>query len=193
MNEQFIEDKIFKRKDFSEIGLEKGDYESCTFLNCNFSNSDLSNICFIDCEFYDCNLSSAHTLQTGIQNILFKNCKMLGLQFDKCNDFAFSIKVENCQLNHSTFYKLKLSKTIFYKSKLHDVDFTECDLSYSVFDDCDLQNAIFKNTTLKNADFRSSSNFIIDPENNRIKGAKFTLETVVGLLTKYNIKIEPDF
>ena len=84
MEEQFIEEKTFERKDFSENGLKKGEYELCTFLNCNFSNSDLSKIRFIDCEFYDCNLSSAHILQTGFQNVLFKDCKMLGLQFDKC-------------------------------------------------------------------------------------------------------------
>ncbi|WP_306456210.1 pentapeptide repeat-containing protein [Winogradskyella undariae] len=118
---------------------------------------------------------------------------MLGLQFDKYSDFGFLIKVDKCQLNHSSFYKRKLSKTSFKKTKLQEVDFTECDLSSSAFDDCDLQNVIFKNTNLQNADFRSSSNFTIDPENNQIKGAKFTLETVLGLLTKYNIKIEPNF
>ena len=117
---------------------------------------------------------------------------MLGLNFDKCSDFAFSIKVDNCQLNHSSFYKQKLSKTLFAKSKLQEVDFTQCDLSSSVFDDCDLLNAIFYNTDIQNADFRNSHNFTIDPENNRIKGAKFTLQSVGGLLAKYDIKIESD-
>ena len=117
---------------------------------------------------------------------------MLGLNFEKCNDFAFSIKVENCQLNHSIFYKQKLSKKLFAKSKLQEVDFTDCNLNSSVFDDCDLLNTIFDNTDLQNADFRNSYNFTIDPENNKVKGAKFTLETVVGLLNKYNIKIEPN-
>jgi len=117
---------------------------------------------------------------------------MLGLNFEKCNAFAFSIKIDNCQLNHSSFYKQKLQKTLFTKSKLLEVDFSECDLNSSVFDDCDLLNAIFDNTNLQNADFRNSHNFTIDPENNRIKGAKFTLQSVIGLLTKYNIKIEPN-
>ena len=193
MEEQFIAEKSFERKDFSENGLEKGEYELCVFSNCNFSESDLSNIRFMDCEFYDCNLSSANVFQTGFQNILFKDCKLLGLYFDKCSDFGFSIKVENCQLNHSSFFKLNLSKTSFKKSNLSEVDFTECDLSSSNFDNCDLKNVIFNNSNLQNADFRTSINFIIDPEINRIKGAQFTLETVVGLLTKYNIKIEPNF
>ncbi|MCK8481689.1 pentapeptide repeat-containing protein [Psychroserpens algicola] len=191
MEEQFVEEKTFERKDFSQTGIEKGEYDLCVFINCNFSNSDLSKIRFIDCEFYDCNLSTANIFQSGFQNALFKDCKMLGLQFDKCSGFAFSIQIDNCQLNHSSFYKRKLSKTVFKKSKLREVDFTECDLSASIFDDCDLLHATFNNTNLQNADFRNSTNFIIDPENNKIKGAKFTLETVIGLLTKYNIKIEP--
>ncbi|WP_372752687.1 pentapeptide repeat-containing protein [Mariniflexile sp.] len=193
MEEQYIVEKTFNKKDFSEHRLEKGEYEVCVFLNCNFSNSDVSQIRFIDCEFYDCNLSTANIFQTGFQNVFFKDCKMLGLTFDKCSDFGFFIKVEACQLNHSSFFKRKLSKISFKKTKLQEVDFTECDLSSSTFEDCDLQNAIFKNTNLQNADFRSSFNFKIDPENNQIKGARFTLETVVGLLSKYNIKIEPNF
>lgn len=193
MEEQFIEEKTFKKIDFSVNALDKGEYELCVFLNCNFANADLSKVRFIDCEFYDCNLSSSHILQTGFQNVLFKDCKMLGLQFDKCSDFGFSIKVDSCQLNHSSFYKRKISKTSFTKTKLLKVDFTACNLSLSAFYNCDLQNATFANTNLQGTDFRSSFNFTIDPENNQIKGAKFDLDTVIGLLTKYNIKIEPNF
>ncbi|MDO5968196.1 pentapeptide repeat-containing protein [Flavivirga aquimarina] len=190
MELQFIEDIKFERKDFSKDKLDKGDYELCTFSNCNFSNSDLSKIRLTECLFIDCNLSLVNLYQTEIQDVTFKDCKMLGLRFDKCSDFAFSIKVDNCQLNHSSFYKKKLPKTVFNKSKLQEVDFTECDLNTSIFDNCDLLNAVFKNTNLQNTDLRSSFNFIIDPENNKIKGAKFSLESVKGLLIKYNIKIE---
>ena len=190
MELQFIEDIKFERKDFSKNKLDKGDYESCTFSNCNFSNSDVSKIRFLECQFIDCDLSLVNLHETGLQDVTFKDCKMLGLRFDTCSDFAFSIKVDHCQLNHSSFFKKKLSKTVFTKSKLHEVDFTECNLNTSIFDHCDLLNAVFKNTDLQNADLRSSFNFTIDPELNKIKGAKFALESVKGLLTKYNLIIE---
>ena len=173
--------------------MDKREYEMCVFSNCDFSNANLAQSIFIDCEFYNCNLSTVTVLETGFQNILFKDCKILGVRFDKCSGFAFSIKIDNCQLNHSSFFKQKLSKMTFKKSKLHEVDFTDCDLRESIFDECDLQNAIFYNTDLQKGDFRNSFNFTIDPENNKIKGAQFALETVVGLLKKYNIKIEPNF
>ena len=96
--QQFIEEKAFERKDYLESRLEKGDYELCTFSNCNFSNSDLSKIRFIECEFNDCNLSSVNLHETRFQDVIFKNCKMLALNFEKCSDFVFSIKIDNCQL-----------------------------------------------------------------------------------------------
>jgi uncharacterized protein YjbI with pentapeptide repeats len=73
---------------------------------------------------------------------------------------------------------------------LHEVDFTEADLSASTFDNCDLLNASFDKTILEKADFRTSYNYIIDPENNRIKKAKFSRNGIAGLLNKYDIEIE---
>jgi len=63
-------------------------------------------------------------------------------------------------------------------------------LSDSVFDNCDLTGATFYITNIEKADFRTSDNYSIDPENNRIKKAKFSLPAVTGLLDKYDIKVD---
>jgi len=115
---------------------------------------------------------------------------MLGLQFDTCNEFGLSFSFDDCTLNHSSFYQRKLKKTIFKSSQLHEVDFTECDLTGAQFDNCDLLGAAFENTILKTADFRTSINYSINPDTNQIKKAKFSLPAVIGLLDKYDIKIE---
>jgi uncharacterized protein YjbI with pentapeptide repeats len=73
---------------------------------------------------------------------------------------------------------------------LQDADFAEADLTSALFDNCNLAQAVFDNTTLEKADFRTSYNFFIDPESNRLKKAKFSIEGVVGLLGKYDIIIE---
>jgi hypothetical protein len=39
-------------------------------------------------------------------------------------------------------------------------------------------------------DFRTAYNFKIDPEFNPMKKAKFSTQGIVGLLDKYDIKIE---
>jgi uncharacterized protein YjbI with pentapeptide repeats len=72
---------------------------------------------------------------------------------------------------------------------LQETDFTETDLSASLFDNCDLQRAIFHKTMLEKTDFCTSFHFSIDPENNRIKKARFSIIGVVGLLDKYGIEI----
>jgi uncharacterized protein YjbI with pentapeptide repeats len=69
------------------------------------------------------------------------------------------------------------------------VDFTETDLSNASFLESDLKNALFEQTNLENADLRSASQFIIDPDKNKIKKAKFSLTGLPGLLNKYGIQI----
>ena len=73
---------------------------------------------------------------------------------------------------------------------LKEVDFSETSLMSAVFKNCDLSGTIFNRTFLENADFRTANNFSIDPENNSIRKAKFSIMGSIGLLNKYDIKIE---
>jgi fluoroquinolone resistance protein len=185
-----ISDETFTNIDYTQMPLLKGEYEGCKFLNCDFSNADLSEIKFSECELVACNLSLAKLVNTALREVRFKECKMLGLRFDQCNTLGLAIGFEQCTLNHSSFYKIKLKKTIVKNSQLHEVDFTECDLTGSIFDTCDLMRATFENTILEKADLRTSFNYSIDPEINRLKKSKFSLPAVLGLLYKYDIEID---
>jgi fluoroquinolone resistance protein len=51
-------------------------------------------------------------------------------------------------------------------------------------------NSVFSRTVLKEADLTAASNYIIDPESNNIRKAKFSISGVSGLLNKYDISIE---
>ena len=108
--EIYIEDKEFEKMVFTEKPLKKGEYEYCTFSNCDFSNSDLTQIIFSECEFINCNLSMVKLTETVLRNVKFKDCKMLGLNFENCNEFGFEMSFENCVLNHCIFYKVKLTE-----------------------------------------------------------------------------------
>jgi len=186
MQESFIQDKTFEKTDT----ILKAEYENCIFLNCNFSESDLSEYKFIECDFKQCNLSLSNLNKTAFRNVKFIDCKMLGLRFDICNEFGLSFSFDRCQLNHSSFYQTKIKKTFFKNSQIQDVDFVETNLTHAIFDNCDLASSIFESTTLEKADFRTSFNYSIDPENNKIRHAKFSLNGVSGLLHKYDIEIE---
>lgn len=186
----FIEDKTFEKCQFQERPLDKGEYENCSFKQCDFSNTDLSGIRFQECQFVDCNLSLAKIAKTSFQDCIFSHCKMLGLRWDQCDEFGLTFRFENCQLNHSSFYKTKIKKTYFGNCQLQEVDFTECDLSGSEFVHCDLLKALFDRTILEKVDLRMAAHFSIDPENNRIKKAKFSIYGLPGLLHQYDIEVD---
>ena len=189
MTQLQIEDQTFEAKDFS-TALTAEAYENCTFLHCSFTNADLSNLRFVECVFKDCDLSNAKLHKTTLNDIKFIGCKLLGLHFENCSEFLFTVSFENCAINFSSFYKRSLKKTIFKNSSLQEVDFTEADLTNSTFDNCDLSKALFENTVLERADLRTAYNYSVDPELNRIKKARFSATGIPGLLTKYDIVIE---
>lgn len=190
MQYQIIEEQKFNKVDYSETALPKGEYELCTFNGCDFSNSELSKIKFIECEFVGCNLSSANIIGASFQEVKFEDCKMLGVRFDLCDGFGLALDFTNCQLDHSSFYQVKLINSSFLNCKLKDIDLTEANLSGVQFKTCDLQRAIFGRSNLEKTDFRTASNYSIDLQNNKVKGSKYSLNGVAGLLEKYQIIIE---
>lgn len=181
--------QVFKQINFIENPLPPGDYEKCRFENCNFSGN-LSKIIFIDCIFSDCDLSNVKLNDTAFRNAQFAQCKMLGLHFENCHPFLLEMSFNNCVLNHASFYQLKLKKTAFTSCMLKEVDFTGADLTAANFDQADLSGAIFDQTILEQADFRNARHFIIHPEINRIRKARFSADALAGLLTQYDISIE---
>lgn len=52
-----------------------------------------------------------------------------------------------------------------------------------------MEGSRFGGTNLELADFRSAWGFAFDPDENRMKGAKFSKEGLAGLLAKYAIKV----
>ncbi len=190
MEEVFEEEKKFDTIDFTILPFAKGEYENCDFLHCNFSNCDLSAVKFTECRFTGCNLSAANLHKTALRDIVFKECKLLGLRFDTCNEMLFAVSFDHCIVNFSSFYKRKMKNARFTNTSFHEVDFTEVDLSNAIFANCDLLKAVFENTILEKADFTTAYNYSLDPELNKIKKAKFSMPGLTGLLDKYNIEIE---
>jgi uncharacterized protein YjbI with pentapeptide repeats len=70
-----------------------------------------------------------------------------------------------------------------------EVDFSQADLSGASFMGSDMSGTVFDRSNLEKADFREAVNYQIDPEINKVKGAKFDLEGLPGLLGKWGIKV----
>ncbi len=178
--------EIFKNK----TEIEKAEYENCRFVDCNFEKIIISNSVFIDCKFDNCNLSNVVSQNTSLKTVAFNKCKMLGFMFSDCNEFLMSVSFTDCQLDYSSFYKLSIKNTKFENTNMQEVDFIETDLTGSKFVNCNLNRTVFQHTNLQKTDFRSSYNYSINPNENSIKKAKFSLQAVGGLLDVFNISIE---
>ena len=113
-------DKIFHEgQTFNYLKYpEPGAYDSCRFINCDFSNADLSGIKFLECEFRGCNFGLAILIKTSFRDVLFINCKLLGLHFEDCDNLIISFEFEACTLDLSSFCKLKLKNTKFKNTKI---------------------------------------------------------------------------
>jgi fluoroquinolone resistance protein len=189
MEKNFVEAQIFENIDFTKNGLPAGEYDGCSFIVCNFADVNLSGIIFTDCSFTGCNLAMAKLGATAFRDTSFKDCKMLGLHFEHCKPINFTVSFDNCTLNLSCFYQHKMKSTVFKNCSLTEVDFTETDLSGAVFDNCNMANAVFENTILEKADFRTAYDYSIEPTQNKIKKAKFSMAGIAGLLRRYDIEI----
>ena len=185
-----FDSKVYTRIDFASEGFPGGEYELCTFSDCNFSGCDLSDVIFSECKFSNCNLSLVKTSQTAFREVIISESKILGVHFENCNPFLFSINFDRCMLNLTSFYQLNIKKARFINCNLAEADFTECDLTHSLFDNCDLSGTVFENTNLEHADFRTAFNYSIDPDMNRMKKARFSMTGIAGLLGKYGIVID---
>lgn len=178
---------LIEKIDFTVIRTES-EYESTLFRSCNFNN--LSGISFTDCLFESCNLSNAEVAKCKAQDITFKDCKLIGINFYQILDFGFTIHFENCMLDYASFDKKKMNKSSFKNCRLHGVNFSQTDLSKVEMEDCDLHDAIFDRTNLTAMNFTTNRNFIIDPQLNLVKKARFSASNLAGLLAKFDIIIE---
>jgi uncharacterized protein YjbI with pentapeptide repeats len=190
MSKEYLEGQSFSGNDFSTAKLTCGEYENCTFENCSFAGTDLTDFVFVECEFRQCDLSNAILANTAFRDVRFSSCKMLGLRFDNCSDFLFEVGFEQCQLNMSSFYCRKLHAAIFDRCQLQEVDFAEADLSEASFNECNLSGAMFEYTNLQKANLVTANDYVINPETNRIDGARFSRYGLAGLLANYDIIVE---
>jgi uncharacterized protein YjbI with pentapeptide repeats len=190
MDPLFYEGETFSNLISSGREIKNLTYEECKFVNCDFSDGILSFNKYIDCTFTDCNLSMTKLISCQLKNVIFKGCKLIGVNFADCSDSLFSVGFDKSLLDYCSFSKKRMMKTSFDNSSLKGADFSECDLTGSLFSNCDLDNTVFSRTILKEVDFRTARNFIIDPEDNNIRKAKFSQTGLAGLLNRYDLIID---
>lgn len=186
------QDIQFRSEVYAEQEFNKVSFEHCHFINCDLSSSHLKSCSFEDCIFENCNLSTLHVDDCTFRDTSFTSSKLIGILWHECRQRGFSlgIKFKDSSLNYSSFYGLDLQKCTFDTVSAIEVDFTEANLSKRVLHNMNLSGATFSRTNLKGTDFTTATNYLLNPAENTVKGAIFSMPEAMNLLYTFGVKIQ---
>jgi len=125
-----------------------------------------------------------------LHDVEFYECKIVGGNFHKCEKMFFFFKAEGCILISCNFSDLAMKRFSFRNSRIKECHFLRTELVDGDFRMADLLGTTFHECKLARADFRGASNYSIDPKNNDIKEAKFSLPEAASLLDHFDIIID---
>jgi uncharacterized protein YjbI with pentapeptide repeats len=181
---------------FNNVHLQSEQILSSEFYNCVFSNSSFTECVFqkcrfVNCAFQGCDLSLAQVPESIFSTTRFEDSKIIGVNWAQADWPGSGLGKPLCiiksAISHSTFIGLNLKGVQIKDCIAADVDFREADLSRSDFSGTDLSESIFSNTNFSEADLSQARNYQIDPGQNVLKGARFSLPEAMSLLYSMDI------
>ncbi len=187
---------------FRDAQLEPGgeilssEFQDCVFLHCSFAQSVLRHCRFVNCVFGECDLSLVQVPGCRVTSTRFEKCKVIGVNWSAADwpktGLANPLGFVDCALSHSTFMGLTLPGMEVRDCVALDVDFRDADLSRANFAGTDLAQSLFARTNLSEADLSRARNYHIDPGQNTLKRARFSLPEAMSLLHSMDIVIVAD-
>ena len=185
-------DEVFREAVQTQEYISSSEFIDCRFMRCSYVESVFSTCRFVSCTFQSCDLSLIQLPGSTFSATRFEDSKVIGVDWTQADWNAATlgdpISFFNCTLNHATFIGLKLRGIEIKDCVAEDVDFREADLSRADFSGTDLSESLFTNTDLTAADLSRARNYLIAPQQNIIKQAKFALPEAMSLL--YNLDID---
>lgn len=143
---------------------EDEEFSRLVFTDIGLANREFARCRFVECSFVDADLSGAQ-----FDSCTFSACNLSNPRIDKARfiDIDFSL----CKLAGLAFYRC--SQGVF------DLRFSGSTFMDTLFHGCDLQKA----------SFLGSHGYSIDPRNNKVRKARFSLPEVLSLLEGFEIVI----
>ena len=189
-NSDYHEKKIYDSVRFEDYEIADHIFEDCEFRSCLFTKTSFRGTAFISCTFTGSTLMMCDLTNTSLNEVVFKECKIAGLNFTDCNKFAFKPEFLGCVLDADMFYGNNLRKAGFENCRLKNTDFIECNLNEGSFRKSEFAAVTFQNCNLEKAVFLEAKNYSIDPSTNRLKKAKFDLPEAQSFLAFLGIDLE---
>ena len=184
-------DQVFKDLHLDAIQIISSEFLDCVFSDCSFAESVFQKCRFVNCAFQGCDLSLAKVPESIFSTTRFEDSKIIGVNWAQAywpiSGLGKPISFIKSAISHCTFIGLSLKGIQVKDCVAVDVDFREADLSQADFTGTDLSESMFSSTNLSEADLSRACNYLIDPGQNVLKGAKFSMPEAMSLL--YNMDI----
>ncbi len=187
------QDESFREIILDGAQITRSQFYDCTFTECSFAETELLKCRFSNCVFEGCDLSLMRVTDSAFSDTRFLDSKVLGVNWTladwSTNLFGEGLIFQTCSINHSTFLGLQLKGISIVDCVASNVDFRETDLSQSNLSGTDFSESLFNQTKLIEADFRRAINYDINPSQNPLTKAKFSLPEAMSLLFSMDIEL----
>jgi len=192
-SESQYEDEAFEGLFFAKAELERSHFYGCTFEEGVLRESVLRECRFIECVFRGCDLSLAQVFGSAFSSSRFERCQVVGVNWTHAEWGDDGLKMPagyfDSALNHSTFLGLNLKGISIVDCAAADVDFRDANLRQADFGGTDLSGSLFNHTDLTDADLSRARDYRIDPSQNTLRNAKFSLPEALSLLYSMDIRL----
>lgn len=188
------EEKTFEGLTLSQETVCGMAFSDCTFVRCSFSGVRFQQCAFRDCAFFRCKIINPEPERTQAKHLRFEGCSLAGVRWE---DFAVPggfagplDQLSGCELKYNSFFQLRLDGFDFSGQAVMETVFDGCSLAQSSFRGCTLAGTLFTACDLRGADFRDAGGYCIDPRQNKLAEARFTLPEAVRLFDGLGVRIE---
>ena len=171
-------------------GLQDFCFEACEFSACHFSEAGFRRTTFIDCKFVDCDLSMASVDGSVFNGVEFVGCRLLGIDWSRCNGSLFTVSFSASTLDSSVFDGMKLRRVSLQKCSLVGAFFNSSDLQEASFRGSKLNDCSFDGADLRRADFRETECLSLDFSSPKLRGLKLDMAGAVALVRRNGIVVD---
>jgi fluoroquinolone resistance protein len=190
-SETHYADQAFKDVRLEQSEIVSSEFHDCVFSRSSFVESVFRRCRFVECLFTDCDLSLVQVPESRFTSTRWENCRVVGVNWAEAEwpktGLGNPIGFFKSAISHSTFIGLALTGIEIKYCVAADVDFREADLSHADFGGTDLSQSLFAHTDLSEADLSRARNYHIDPSQNVLRQARFSLPEAMSLLHSMDI------
>jgi fluoroquinolone resistance protein len=184
-------EEVFKEIRLDRVELVSTGFHDCVFSRSSFVEAAFRSCQFVGCTFRDCDLSLAKVAGSRFASCRFEGCKAMGVNWSEADwprsGLGNPIGFFDSAISHSTFIGLSVREINICDCLAVGVNFRGADLSRADFGGTDLAQSLFGHTDLSGADLSRARNYHIDPGQNTLTQARFSLPEALSLLHNMDI------